>query len=96
VKERTMPETHRWIVDRHEGDRSVVEMDGDGMLDLPRWLLPPAARGDDVLTVTVAADGDRTVISVQRDAAATAAAREAARAAIERLKRKDPGGDLRL
>jgi DUF3006 family protein len=91
-----MTETHRWIVDRHEGDRSVVEIDGDGLLDLPRWLLPPAARGDDVLAVRVAADGDRTVITVERDAAATAAARDAARAAVDRLKRKDPGGDLRL
>lgn len=91
-----MPETHRWIVDRHEGDRSVVEVDGGALLDLPRWLLPPAARGDDVLAVTVEADADRAVVTVERDAAATAAAREAARAAIERLKRKDPGGDLRL
>jgi len=91
-----MPDTHRFMVDRHEGDVSVVEVDGRAMLDLPRWLLPPAARGDDVLAVTVEASDDRAVITIERDAAATARARDAARVALDRLKRKDPGGDLRL
>ncbi|MBI1967680.1 MAG: DUF3006 family protein [Gemmatimonadetes bacterium] len=91
-----MPEQHRLIVDRHENGLTVVEVDGTGFVDLPRWLLPRAARGDDVLAVTVEADADRAVITVARDAAATARARDEARAAVERLKRKDPGGDLRL
>jgi hypothetical protein len=91
-----MPDTHRFIVDRHEGDVSVVEVDGRAVLDLPRWLLPPAARGDDVLAVTVAASEDRAVITIERDAAATARARDQARVALDRLKRKDPGGDLGL
>ena len=41
-----MTECHRWIVDRHEGDRSVVEVDGHGFFDLPRSLLPLGPRGD--------------------------------------------------
>jgi len=44
-----MPESHRLIIDRHEGDLAVVEVDGGPVLDLPRWLLPHAARPDDVL-----------------------------------------------
>ncbi len=91
-----MADTHQFTVDRHEGDLSVVAVDGRALLDLPRWLLPPAARGDDVLAVTVEASGDRALITIQRDAAATARAQEAARAAMQRLKKKDPGGDLRL
>ena len=91
-----MADTHQFIIDRHEGDLSVVEVDGRAMLDLPRWLLPPAARGDDVLAVTVEASGDRAAITIERDAAATARAQEAARAAAQRLRKKDPGGDLRL
>ena len=91
-----MAEQHRLIVDRHEEDLTVVEVDGRASLDLPRWLLPAATRGDDVLAVTVEGDADRVVITVERDAAATARGRDAARAAVERLKRKDPGGDLRL
>ena len=91
-----MADTHRFIVDRHEGDLSVVDVDGRAMLDLPRWLLPLAARGDDVLAVTVEASGDRALITIERDAAATAHAQDAARAATERLRKKDPGGGLRL
>ena len=91
-----MTERHRWIVDRYEGPLAVVETDGAGTVDLPRWLLPAAARVDDVLTVSVAGDAERTVITVTRNPAATGAAREAARAAIERLRGRDPGGDVTL
>lgn len=91
-----MAEQHRFIVDRHEETLTVVEVDGAGFVDLPRWLLPRAARGDDVLAVTVEAEADRAVITVVRDAPATARAQGEARAALERLKRKDPGGDVRL
>src|SRR3989442_11782339 len=38
----------RSIIDRHEGDLAVVEVDGRSLLDVPRWLLPHAARPDDV------------------------------------------------
>jgi hypothetical protein len=91
-----MSERHQLIVDRHEGDRSVVEVDGAGFADVPRWLLPTAARGDDVIAVIVQAEPDRTVVTLQRDPAATARARDAAKDIVERLKRRDPGGDVRL
>jgi len=91
-----MKEPHRLIVDRHEDTRTVVEADGAGFFDLPRWLLPRAARGDDVLAVTVEAEADRVVITVVRDAAATAQAKTDAAAAVARLKRRDPGGDVQL
>lgn len=91
-----MSETHRFIVDRHEETLTVVEVDGAGFVDLPRWLLPRGARGDDVLAVTVEADADRAVITVVRDAEATARAKAEAREAVERLQRKDPGGNIRL
>src|SRR5207302_6800059 len=74
--EPTMAEQHRLIVDRHEEDLTVVEVDGRASLDLPRWLLPAATRGDDVLAVTVEGDADRVVITVERDAAATARGRD--------------------
>lgn len=87
-----MNETHRMVVDRHEENRTVVEADGAGYFDLPRWLLPTAARGDDVLAVTVEADADRAVITLVRDASATARAQAEAAATIERLKRRGPSG----
>jgi hypothetical protein len=91
-----MKETHRLIVDRLEGDRTVVEADGAGFFDLPRWLLPPGTRGDDVLAVTVEAETDRAVITLVRDAGATTRAKADAAAAVERLKRRDPGRDVQL
>ena len=91
-----MRESHRLIVDRHEEERTVVEADGAGFFDVPRWLLPRATRGDDVLAVTVDVEADRAVITLVRDAAATARARAEAAEAVERLKRRDPGGDVQL
>jgi DUF3006 family protein len=91
-----MPETHRFIIDRYEGDLAVVEVDGRGFVDLPRWLLPAGARADDVLAVTLEAGPERATITIARDAEATTRARDAARAAVERLKRRDPGGDVVL
>src|SRR2546430_14126919 len=87
-----MPETHRFVIDRHEGDLAVVEVDGRSLLDVPRWLLPHAARPDDVLGVTVDAGPDRTVVTIVRDAAASARARAEAEDAVARLKRRGPGG----
>ena len=49
-----------------------------------------------MLGVTVDAGAERTVITVTRDAAATERAKAAGRRAVERLKPKDPGGDVVL
>src|SRR5439155_696532 len=74
-----MPESHRFIVDRHEGDLAVVEVDGGSTLDVPRWLLPHAARPDDVLLVSVEQGTDRTVVTIVRDVAAELRRREETR-----------------
>ncbi|HEY8468887.1 MAG TPA: DUF3006 domain-containing protein [Longimicrobiales bacterium] len=90
-------EEHRLVVDRFDGDLAVVEVDGTRFLDLPRWLLPPGTREDDVVRITVRRAPDGTVTCTARvDAAATAAAREEAERLVERLRRKDPGGDIVL
>jgi hypothetical protein len=91
-----MGDHHQFIIDRYEGDLAVVEVDGRGFVDLPRWLLPAGARADDVLAATVEAGPERATITIVRDAAATARAQDAARGAVERLKRRDPGGDVVL
>jgi hypothetical protein len=44
-----MPESHRFILDRQEGDLGVVEVDRGPTLDLPRWLVPHANAGGDVI-----------------------------------------------
>ncbi|MFO7259669.1 MAG: DUF3006 domain-containing protein [bacterium] len=90
-------EEHRVVVDRFEGDLAVVEVDGDRFLDLPRWLLPPGTREDDVVALTIRVSPDGSVTCTARvDAGATAAARAEAERLIERLRQKDPGGDIVL
>jgi hypothetical protein len=91
-----MSESHRFIVDRHEGDLAVVEVDGGPTLDLPRWLLPYATRPDDVLLVSIEQGTDRTAVTIVRDVGATERARAAARQTVDRLRRHDPGGDVIL
>src|SRR3989441_13112798 len=91
---RWMDDRHQLIIDRYEGDLVVVEVDGRGFVDLPRWLLPAGARADAVLAVTVDAGPERAPITIGRDADTTARAQDAARPAGERLKRRDPGGGV--
>ncbi len=91
-----MSEAHRFIVDRYEQDLAVVQVDGRGFLDVPRWLLPRNARTDDVLAVTIESTADRAMITIVRDVDATARAKAEAAAAVERLRRRDPGGDVTL
>ena len=91
-----MTDRHRLIVDRHEQEHTVVEVDGLGHFDLPRSFLPSGTRGDDVFAVTVDADDQRAVITVTRDADATANAKARARAALERLANRNPGGEVEL
>jgi hypothetical protein len=91
-----MSETHRLVVDRFEGDLAVVEVDGERFLDLPRWLLPPGVREDDVIIVRRMPGESRVTLELEVDAAATAAARAEARRLLDELRGKDPGGDLSL
>jgi hypothetical protein len=89
--------THELIVDRFEGEMAVVEVDGARFFDLPRWLLPPEAREDDVLAVTCRTDAEGAIThEIRIDTAATASARADAQQLVDRLRRKDPGGDISL
>jgi beta-lactamase superfamily II metal-dependent hydrolase len=92
---------------RHEGSTSLHRGSPRGKSHRrgSRWrrILRPAAlaaacrrRGDDVLGVTVEAEADRAVITIVRDAGATARAKADAAAAVAQLKRRDPGGDVQL
>lgn len=91
--------SHRLVVDRWEGDLCVVETEDGRVLDLPRWLVPPGAREGDVIRAWVEPDdaepGARQV-TLRVDAEATAEARAAVESLLERLRRRDPGGDIEL
>lgn len=89
--------THQLIIDRFEGDMAVVEVDGERFIELPRWLLPADAAEDDLLVLISRAEmGGAITHEVRIDAAGTALARAEAEKLVDRLRRKDPGGDLVL
>lgn len=91
------PAERRLVVDRFEGDLAVVEVDGGEVVDLPRWLLPPGAREGDVVRLrTTAAEEGRREVTLLLDADATRAARDDAARRLERLRARDPGGDVEL
>lgn len=88
---------HRLVIDRFEGTAAVVEVDGGAMLDLPRWMLPAdVAEGDVVRVQRQSSSGTELRWVLHIDRPATEAARAAARATLERLKQRDPGGDVAL
>lgn len=87
----------RWTIDRFEGELAVVEL-GDGrFLDLPRWMLPTdAAEGTHLVVRSRTERTGARVLNIVVDHAATEAASQEVRATVERLRSRDPGGDIEL
>jgi len=99
--ERRPSEGARWVVDAIDGDVARVEVDGERMINVPRSMLPSAAREGSVLAVARdSPDDERTTITIAVDAAATASALERSRAQVAEMeresRRRDPGGDVAL
>ena len=87
---------HRLIVDRVEGDVVVVEPEGGGTLDLPRWMLPPGV-GEGEVIVARARQGDAGwIVEMEVDAEETARRAARVKETVERLASRDPGGDITL
>jgi len=88
---------HQLVIDRFEGDLAVAEIDGGDVLDLPRWFLPDGVQEDDVVVARRSAGADGAVtLELRVDTAATERARARAKEIIDRLRARDPGGDLSL
>ncbi len=86
-----------WVIDRFEGDVAVLVEDGTGAArEAPRRSLPKGARAGDVLRVPVDASGEPDWTRATADEALRREREDEARAAIDRLRRRDPGGDVKL
>ena len=88
--------THRLVVDRVEGEIVVVELEGGGTLDLPRWLLPPGAGEGDAIAARAEQVEGKWRVEMEVDAEETARRRASAKERVERLAARDPGGDITL
>jgi hypothetical protein len=86
-----------WVVDRTEGDVAVLVEDGTGATrQAPRRSLPKGVREGDVLRVPVDAHGEPDWPRATVDDGLRHEREAEGRAAIDRLRRRDPGGDVKL
>ena len=86
-----------WVVDRLEGDTaSLVEDDTGTRRDVPRDGLPQDIREGDVLRVPSGASGEPEWAAAAADERIRSERLDEARAALDRLRRRDPGGDVKL
>ena len=75
----------RFSVDRFEGKLAVLVDDGGRQINFPCDLLPKGTRAGDVLT-----------FAIERDTEATRQIQAETKAVQAELKKRDPGGDLKL
>lgn len=92
--------THRWVIDSIAEGVAAIEVDDGQVVRLPQGLLPPGAAEGQVLSVRQELDipGKRSTVTIEIDAAATAAAIAASRAQVAGIKSvsKDRGGNIKL
>ena len=80
---------HTWVVGVIEDDAAAIEVDGRRVTPIPRFLLPSDARDGDVLRVTHARSGTRSVFTIETDHDAT---RLAYRRSADQLREAPSGG----
>lgn len=85
-----------WVVDRIERDVAVLVEDETGSVrQVSRRDLPQATREGDVLRVPLGVGGPDWTRATA-DESLRQGRLDEARAALERLRRRDPGGDVKL
>ena len=85
-----------WVVDRVEGGIAVLVADDDGeTVDVPLAVLPPGVREGSVLSVSESA-GEPLWSSAVLDEEFRLERLKRAEAALDELRKRDPGGDIVL
>lgn len=89
-------ETRIWVVDRVDKPLAVLVADDDGRgADVPLARLPASVREGSVLRVPHS-DGEPQWDGAEVDEELRRARLNEAEAALDRLRRRDPGGDITL
>ena len=86
----------RWVVQSVGESVASVEVDGDTIVTLPRWLLPEDAAEGDVLAVTHTRAAGRASLVVMRDAAGTREALAESETQMRDAPVDTAGGDVTL
>jgi DUF3006 family protein len=85
-----------YTVDRMEGKFAVLVGDDGTAVDLPRPMLPTGAREGSVLLVPVDSEGSPDWTCAEIDEAERERRLKRASETLDRLRRRDPGGDIVL
>jgi len=85
-----------YAVDRIEGASAVLVDDAGATVTVATRALPAGAAEGIVLLVLVGPDGEPAWKSARVDQAETARRRKEAAERLKRLRKRDPGGDIRL
>jgi hypothetical protein len=89
-------DSETWVVDRFEAHLAVLVSDGGDVVEAARSLLPPGSRVGAVLRAARDADGDFEWAEAVVDEEATRERLAEAKAILEQLRKRDPGGDIGL
>ena len=87
--------TRIWVVDRIEGRLAVLVADDGGRIDVPMARLPDGLGEGTVLRVPQSG-GQPVWKGARPDERLRRARMHAAEGALDRLRRRDPGGDISL
>ena len=85
-----------YAVDRMEGRIAVLVADDGTPVDMPIPMLPAGAREGSVLLVPVGSDGTPNWTAAELDEAERGRRLKRARETLDRLRKRDPGGDIAL
>ena len=83
-----------YAVDRMEGKIAVLVADDGTAVDVRRPMLPAGAREGSVLLVPVGSDGSPNWTDAELDEAERERRLKRARETLDRLRKRDPGGDV--
>lgn len=93
-------EKHSWAIDSIEEFVASIEVDGKRMAEVPQWMLPPAAKEGDIVSVnhSISDDGVTSSLEIVFDREATKRAKERSVREPKKTGREkvDPGGDIKL
>jgi hypothetical protein len=88
------------VIDSIAEHVAAIEVDGAEVVRVPQWILPARAAEGDVLAVLhdVTADGNRSVVTIDIDNAATVAARSASSEQVASINAvsSDKRGNIKL
>ena len=85
-----------YAIDRMEGKIAVLVADDGTAVDVSRPMLPAGAREGSVLLVPVGGDGSPNWTAAELDEAERERRLKRAHETLDRLRERDPGGDLTL